>query len=786
MTAMARHNDIQTTTEGPPRDRARLHLAVRGAVQGVGFRPFAFRLAADLGLDGWVNNSPHGAAVEVEGPPPHLKRFLVRLQAELPPPGQIHGLEAAFLEAVGHRGFEIRPSRSQGAPTALVLPDIATCPACLEELFDPADRRCGYPFINCTHCGPRFSIIEALPYDRARTTMRRFPLCPACQAEYDDPLDRRFHAQPNACPDCGPQLSLWDPAGRPLAQRQDALHKTVDALRQGQIVAVKGLGGFHLVVDAGQEDAVARLRQRKKRYEKPLALMYPTLERLRRDCDPDPLEERLLQAPEAPIVLLRRRQGTSSVAPSVAPANPYLGAMLPYTPLHHLLLRPLQRPVVATSGNRSEEPICIDNAEAVQRLGDIADLLLVHDRPIRRQVDDSVARLIDGRQMLLRRARGYAPLPLPLTKRPKGPKEPPPALALGGQLKNTVALSLQNRAFVGQHIGDLGTRPALDAFRRVQQDLQDLYATTPRLIVHDLHPDYLSSQHARTVDLPRLAVQHHYAHVLACMADNEAASPVLGIAWDGSGYGPDGTVWGGEFLRVDADGYRRVGHLRLFPLPGGDEAVRQPRRAASGLLYALWGPAAFQQDDLAPLAAFSRAQRRILCRILERGLNAPQTSSAGRLFDAVAALAGIRQRSSFEGQAAIELEFAVDPQERAAYPFPYTADGLLDWGPLVEALIADVRAGVGTGRIAARFHNGLIEACLAVARAEGIERVALTGGCFQNKFLCQGLAQRLRAEGFCPLVHQRVPPNDGGIALGQLAAAARTIEENEHVSGHTG
>jgi hydrogenase maturation protein HypF len=759
--------------------RARLHVAVRGAVQGVGFRPFVYRLAQQLDLNGWVNNSPQGVAIEVEGPQRRLDEFLLRLGREAPPPASIQSLEPTQLEAKGLDSFRILPSDESGTATAFVLPDIATCAPCRAEIFDPTNRRYHYPFTNCTHCGPRYSIIAALPYDRGNTTMRSFAMCPACRAEYDDPADRRFHAQPNACPTCGPQLALWDRDGQIKKRHHAALEATAAALMQGAIVAIKGLGGFQLMADAGDEKAVATLRRRKNREEKPFALMYPCLEQVERDCCVSPLEARLLTAPESPIVLLRSR--TARLAPNVAPDNPYLGIMLPYTPLHHLLLEAVGRPLVATSGNLSDEPLCTDENDALACLGRIADLFLVHDRPILRQVDDSIARLVAGRQMLLRRARGFAPLPFKL------PASVPPSLAVGAHLKNSVAVAVADQAFVSQHIGDLETEKAYRAFLNISADLSDLYGCRPQKLACDLHPDYLSTRYADAAGLPTVAVQHHYAHVLACMAENQIQAPVLGIAWDGSGYGPDHSVWGGEFLRVDTSGYQRVAHLRPFNLPGGDLAVRQPRRSAMGLLYSMWGDDAFADHGLPPLAAFEKKALPLLHRALKRQLNAPQTTSAGRLFDAVAALVGLRQESRFEGQAAMQLEFSVDARHHEAYPMDLDTDGVLDWRPMIEALIADLSRQTSTGHIAARFHNGLAKGCLAVAKWQGLERVALSGGCFQNKYLVEQTISRLREAGFSPFWHQRLPPNDGGIALGQLVELARihAQEGEQDVSGYT-
>ena len=798
---------------------ARLKLTVRGAVQGVGFRPFIYRLATSAGLTGWVNNSAQGVFIEVEGPHAALQTFLLRLESEKPPRSSIQSLEASWLDPVGYAAFEIRPSEAGGAKTALVLPDIATCPDCLAEIFDPRNRRYRYPFTNCTNCGPRFSIIESLPYDRANTSMKSFSMCPECQAEYNDPLDRRFHAQPNACPVCGPHLTLWDRKGktspnqpRESAHGREALSAAAEAIRQGKIVAVKGLGGFHLMVAAHNEDAVRRLRKLKHREEKPFALMFPSLASVKASCEVSPLEERLLRSPESPIVLLRIHVSrftfhASPLSPSLAPDNPYLGVMLPYTPLHHLLMSALGFPVVATSGNLSDEPICTDEHEALERLGGIADLLLVHNRPIVRHVDDSIARVMMGRELVLRRARGYAPLPISL----------PPSignwqsaignsvLAVGAHLKNTVALSVGRQVFISQHIGDLETAQSFDAFRRVIADFQNLYDSRPTLIAADAHPDYLSTQYAhdllsrgsrRTEALspaPRpsslapqlILVQHHIAHVLSCMAENELEPPALGVSWDGTGYGLDGTVWGGEFFLVTETSCDRAAHLRPFPLPGGDAAVKEPRRTALGLLYEMFGEAAFAKTNLAPLQAFSPTELGPLKTMLARRLNSPQTSSAGRLFDAVASLVGLRQQFRYEGQAAMELEFALEAAEPTseAYNFPilplhasritHHPPLLLDWSPMVEALLSDLDHRVPLPLISARFHNTLAEAIIAVAKHFGQPRVVLSGGCFQNRYLTERTAQRLQEEGFRPYWHQRIPPNDGGIALGQVVAALR-------------
>ena len=790
----------------------RLKVTIRGAVQGVGFRPFIYRLATEMDLRGWVLNSSQGVFIAVEGERPVLETFLLRLEREKPPHAIVQSLEFSFLDPVGYPDFVIRHSEEAGEKTVLILPDIATCPECRCEVGDPTDRRYRYPFTNCTHCGPRFTIIRALPYDRPNTSMAHFTLCTDCRREYENPLDRRFHAQPVACPVCGPQVALHSGDGHFQSARHltddEAIQEAARAVREGRILAMKGLGGFLLMVDARNETAVQRLRERKHREEKPFALLYPSLDVIREHCFVSPLEERVLTSPESPIVLLRRRETsevwqTSEVCEAVAPGNPYLGVMLPYTPLHDLLMQDLGFPVVATSGNRSDEPICIDEDEARERLGDIADLFLVHNRPIVRHCDDSIVRVVLGQELVLRRARGYAPLPVRLPKSGRLRKsEPPPILAVGAHLKNTIALSVGRQVFVSQHIGDLDTPEACAAFERVIADFLRLYEVEPIVIAHDLHPDYFSTRYAQSQTCPELgrrignrklvlscvegsqiAIQHHHAHLASCLAENEVEGPALGVTWDGTGYGPDGTVWGGEFLWGDAAGFERVAHLRTFRLPGGGAAVKEPRRTALWVLWEHFGPEALEWEDLAPVAAFSSSERRLLRRMLERGVNSPITSSAGRLFDAVAALVGLRQEIRFEAQAAMMLEFAVDETVMDAYPLPPLtspppAGGIwvLDWGPLLETLLADIRREVPVEVMAAKFHNALVEGMVSVARTLGVERAALSGGCFQNRILLERAYRRLTEAGLRVYVHQRIPPNDGGIALGQVAVAAQRLD----------
>jgi len=711
--------------------RERLRVRLSGAVQGVGFRPFVYRLATGMGLTGWVLNSNGGLVVEVEGERDELSRFEQRLTAEKPAPAVVLAAESARLGPAGFTRFEILSSDEEAERTVSVLPDLATCPDCLAELGDPANRRYQYPFTNCTHCGPRYSIVLDVPYDRERTTMRSFTLCPDCRREYEDPLDRRFHAQPNACPVCGPQLTL------PVAE-------AADAIASGKIVALKGIGGFQLLVDARNEEAVGRLRRLKHREEKPFALMMPSLEMVRRYCTVSAAEEALLCSPAAPIVLLRP-SGAPGIAANVSVRSPFTGVMLPYSPLHHLLMARCPFPVVATSGNRSDEPIATDNAEAQQRLGGIAGVFLMHDRPIARPCDDSVARVVRGRASVLRRARGYAPLPVLLGR------DLPPVLAVGGHLKNTVAIAVGRQVFLSQHIGDLDTLEARGAFERAIDDLCRLYRFEPKLVACDLHPDYASTRWARESGLPLVQVQHHHAHAAACAAENQVRGPYLAVSWDGTGYGLDGSIWGGEFFRVEGGRFQRVAHLRQFRLPGGESAIREGWRSAASLLW----------------AAGLKAPDPLIARMLERGFNAPLTSSVGRLFDAVASIAGVAHRNGVEGQAAMLLESAIGGLRTGeAYPLP---EG--DWEPLVRAAFQDAGRGAGAALIAARFHNALAGWIVEVARRTGVPDVVLSGGCFQNAYLVERAAAQLEAHGFRVHTHHQVPPGDGGIALGQAVLA---------------
>jgi len=771
-----------------PSTRRRMRARVEGTVQGVGFRPFVYRLAEELGLAGFVLNDAHGVLVEVEGSVEAVAEFMSRLAVEAPPLAVVEQVVWEGREPTGGSGFTIRPSPRGGAPDAAVTPDTATCADCLAELFDPADRRYLYPFINCTNCGPRFTIVRGIPYDRPFTTMSGFTMCARCQAEYDDPGDRRFHAQPNACPQCGPRLSLLGSAASGLDAADDALGAAAAALLRGQIVAVKGIGGFHLACLARDEDAVARLRARKHREDKPFALMAGDVASARGlvRLEADAVE--LLRSPARPIVLAPRLAG-AAVAASVAPDSLELGVMLPYSPLHHLLLADVGEPVVLTSGNVSDEPIAYDDEDALARLGGIADLFLVHDRPIETRTDDSVLRVWGTRSTgqtprvaVLRRSRGYVPTSLELSG-----GTPRPLLAAGAELKSTFCVAKGARAWVSHHIGDLSNYETLCSYTDGIAHFERLFSLTPEVVAHDLHPDYLSTRYAlEREDVELIGVQHHHAHLAACLGEHDEPGPAVGAIFDGSGYGSDGTVWGGELLVGDATGFSRVGSLRSIGLPGGDRAVRQPWRMACA-----WLSSALACDEPAiPPALVGvvdvRAWRQVAA-MLRTGLRAPQTTSMGRLFDAVAALCGLRASVNYEGQAAIALEAACDPASGGAYPLNVArADGgdamlVLDPRPTVAAVAADVAAGVPVGVVASRFHAAVaratVDACAEVAGALGLEVVVLSGGVFQNRRLLESVTEGLGRAGLRVLIPERLPANDGGIAFGQAVVAAARLRK---------
>jgi len=754
----------------------RLHIEVRGIVQGVGFRPFIFRLAKKYHLSGWVQNTSGNVAIEVEGWEENLSQFLLALSKEVPPAARIQHIATTNLPAKGDHDFRIQDSLSESGKYQPVSPDIATCPECFRECFTPGNRRYLYPFTNCTNCGPRFTIIKDIPYDRPLTTMHRFIMCPDCLTEYGDPLDRRFHAQPNACPQCGPSLQLMDSAGAPVPC-QDIVHKAAELLGKGNILAIKGLGGFQLAGDATDWKAVVRLRNRKRRRGKPFALMMASPEEIEKHCWVSPEEAELLLSPQAPIVLLKWRQSISNIAPQVAERYKYLGVMLPYTPLHHILLRYAGRPLVMTSGNLSEEPICKDNDEALRRLNGIADYFLLHNRDIYARYDDSVYLVENDIPRAIRRARGYAPSPIIL------PFQARQTLACGAEEKNTFCLAKDNYAFLSQHIGDMDNEETLDHFENTIELYKRLFRFQPDIIACDLHPEYLSTKYAidygNKWGLEPIPVQHHHAHIVSCLVENEVQGPVIGVAFDGTGYGTDGNLWGGEFLTCDYRSFNRAAHLEYIPMPGGATAIRKPYRMALGYLYTLLG----RETSLAGLPTISQIpamEVAVIRKQLERKLNAPLTSSAGRLFDAVSALAGVRMEVDYEAQAAIELEMLApdDITKFGAYPFTTAREEgveIIKLKELISAVVSDIRRGVTVPVISGKFHqtmaNIIVTTCQSISRRSNISSVALSGGVFQNRLLFNLATRGLEKEGFNVFSHRLIPCNDGGIALGQAVIA---------------
>lgn len=803
-----------------------LQIHITGVVQGVGFRPFVYGLAQEMNLNGWVRNTSAGVDIVVEGAPDIVANFRQALEHRAPPLARIDQVTADEIPVNGFTSFEIIHSQSIAGAFQPISPDMSICSDCRRELFDPADRRFRYPFINCTNCGPRFTIITNVPYDRPQTTMAPFPMCPDCEREYNDPLDRRFHAQPVACPICGPQVWLEErdrlfAAGEqaaPVSDRRpgpgeeypsdgDAICLARQLLCEGKVVAIKGLGGFHLACDATNVAAVAELRRRKLRVDKPFAVMMWDLDAVARHCQTSEAESALLNSRERPIVILQRNENTA-VAANVAPGQHTLGVMLPYTPLHYLLLEPAEsfpEALVMTSGNVSEEPIAFANREARQRLVALADVFLLHDRAIRTRCDDSVMRVLPADGMAangnrqpsagkihvpLRRSRGYAPFPIKL------PYRAPPLLAVGGELKNAFCITREQYAFLSHHVGDMETYETFHSFEDGVVHFERLFRVQPQAIAHDLHPDYLATRYAQEraagEGVPTYGVQHHYAHIVACLAEHAHPGdrPVIGVAFDGTGYGDDGAIWGGEFLLADYDGYRRVAHLEYVPLPGADKAVKEPWRMALSWLHRAGLPwtetvPPVTSDQLPYTDRLPRAtQLQVIGRQLETGLNAVPTSSMGRLFDAVAALAGVRQVVNYEAQAAIELEALIDSAERGSYAFAHHEDRI-DAVPVITAVVDDLHAGESRGTISARFHNGVArmvaDTCRRLSRQYGVSEVALSGGVWQNMALLANSLERLHQQGLTVLIHHQVPANDGGLALGQAVVAARKLRNaNDH------
>ncbi|UCE66220.1 MAG: carbamoyltransferase HypF [Candidatus Zixiibacteriota bacterium] len=761
--------------------RARFKIRVNGIVQGVGFRPFAYRLANELNLAGFVINSSDGVVIEIEGPKTIIDEFYSRLMTESPALSQITESDIAEIDAVGENDFVIKASKKDRLSATLISPDIATCDDCLRELFDPADRRYRYPFTNCTNCGPRYTIVESIPYDRAKTSMKVFPMCADCLKEYNDPANRRFHAQPNACPVCGPQLMLYDRKGQ--IDVEDPLREVVNLLRNGNIIAVRGIGGFHLAVDGYNNDAILELRKRKGRAEKPFALMAPDIVSIKKFCFVSKDENKLLTDYTRPIVLLRKKP-VCDLAESIAPNNIYLGFMLAYSPLHHLLLRDNFDALVMTSGNYSEEPIAIFNDEALQRIKPLSDYFLLHDREILQRCDDSIARIKSGTARMIRRSRGYVPrpvfLPKPLYKR---------ILAVGGELKNTIALSRGNTVFLSQHIGDLDNPSAYSFFENSIDHLKAILEIEPELIACDLHPEYLSTKWAKKQNkLPVIEIQHHHAHLVSVMSENGITDKTMGIIYDGTGYGTDGSIWGGEILIGDAAGYERPFHLEPVPMPGGTAAIQNPWRMAVSHLYKSYGDDLFKLD-LPILRVIGMADVGLIVQMIRKNINSPLTSSCGRLFDAVSAILGIRNTINFEAQAAMELEMAID-ENCSDYYEDAVSDLLsgvsINTTPLIKAVVNDILKGEDVGVISAKFHRTLAEISVkAVKRIRErykINTVGLSGGVFQNGYFFNHLYERLNSEGFNVITHSKVPTNDGGLSLGQIVIADNLYRMNNQVS----
>jgi hydrogenase maturation protein HypF len=756
----------------------RRHIDVAGIVQGVGFRPYVYRLAVERNLAGSVTNTSSGVTIEVEGAPEAIAEFVDRLPSSAPPLSRITQVSVREVPSIGDREFRILASQRGEKVRTLISPDIATCPDCLREMFDPADRRYRYPFINCTNCGPRFTIVRDIPYDRPLTSMAVFPMCVACQAEYDDPLNRRFHAQPNACWACGPSIELWDRMGNKIITN-DPIATAASFLAAGVVVAVKGLGGFHLAVDATNATAVLLLRERKRRVEKPFAVMAPTLDAVQQICEVDESGEKALRLGQRPIVLLPRKY-PSAVAENAAPRNRKLGVFLPYTPLHHLLFSEGGfQALVMTSGNLSEEPIAIDNQEAVSRLAGLADCFLVHNREILLRCDDSVVRILDGATQQMRRSRGFVPVPVFLAE------EVDSVLAVGGELKNTICLTKGKHAFLSQHVGDLENLASHSFFEEAVEHLERILEIQPKAIAHDLHPDYFSTKWALKQGLRLVGVQHHHAHIASCMAENHLQGEVIGFAMDGTGYGTDGHIWGGEMLVAGYSGFERVAHFDYVSLPGGDAAVREPWRMAVSYLFHHFGDD-FRQLGVPFVRVLDPTKVDVIVRMIARRVNSPLTSSCGRLFDAIAALIGIRDNVNYEAQAAIELEMAIGNEiEKGAYPIDQVwSDNrcILQTRPMFAAILDDIQKKIPVSIISQRFHNGLVETFCQLARQirerTSLNRVCLSGGTFHNGYLLSRLTKHLQKAGFDVYTQKEVPAGDGGLSLGQALMAHHLLSDS--------
>ncbi len=745
-------------------------LKVNGIVQGVGFRPFIFQLAEQYGLKGEVGNTSSGVSIHIEGLAEQVASFEADICAKSPPLSYIVEISGQSDTVRNYAGFSIAKSKGGAKISTLISPDVSVCGDCLAELLDPDDRRYHYPFINCTNCGPRYTIIDDIPYDRPKTSMRHFKMCAACQSEYDDPNNRRFHAQPNACADCGPHVSLYDKRQNRIAPK-DPIGKATELLKQGYILAIKGLGGFHLAVDAADTDAVRRLRNRKLREEKPFAVMAYDLESIRRYALVEAAEEKLLTSIQRPIVLLRKKN-PNRISKEVAPNNKYFAVMLPYTPLHYLILKQGFAALVMTSGNLSEEPIAIDNDDAFNRLSSIADYFLIHNRDIYLRSDDSIVRNTAGAGRFLRRSRGFVPIPIFLKN------EMPSILACGAELKNTICVTKQDKAFLSQHIGDLENLATYEFLKLTAAHLKRILDIDPEIIAFDMHPDYLSTRFAQEQQaIHKIQIQHHHAHIVSCMAEHKLEGPVIGLAFDGTGYGTDGAIWGGEILIAAEDNFERCGHLAYVPMPGGTAAIQAPWRMAVSYLRNAYGKG-FQELGLPVLKEIEIDKLTIISEMITKGVNTPLTSSLGRLFDGVAAICGIRSQVNFEGQAAMELEMLAADTAGSTYDYEWLSDDTYQIlpAPIILGVVKDLQDGKSVADISAKFHWTLIclfvDLCTVIRKDRDLNRVVLSGGVFQNSILLTGLINALEKRKFSVFSHQQVPTNDGGIALGQAVVAA--------------
>ncbi len=764
----------------------RMRINVTGIVQGVGFRPFIFNLARSLGLKGYVLNSSEGIVIDIEGD--NVSDFVDRMQTSLPPLSEIKSLKAEQLQPVGYTDFTIKESLTKKGRFTLISPDVSVCPDCLSELFNPKDRRYQYPFINCTNCGPRYTIIQDIPYDRPKTTMAKFTMCVTCSVEYHDPTNRRFHAQPNACPDCGPSITFVKRNGEILFEKKEAMESAIIASKDGAIVAIKGLGGFHLCCDAMNDKAVKRLREKKRKSNKPFALMSADTDTIKTFCIVSEPDEKALKSKERPILLMPKLP-QSGISDAVSPNNNYIGAMLPYTPLHHLLFyspvvtqsfpTPNFNALVMTSGNLSEEPIVIDNSEAVERLSDIADYFLLHNRDIYMRVDDSVVRNFKDKARIIRRARGYVPAPIDLNW------EMPEVLACGGELKNTLCLTKERYAIMSQHIGDMENYDVLSFFEETLKNLKRSFKLEPKIIAYDMHPEYMSTKYALAQDgMGSIAVQHHHAHIASCMAENGIEEKVIGIAFDGTGYGTDGNIWGGEFLIVDFNNFERAGHFQYIPMPGGDKAIKEPWRMAASYLYRVLKDRSkiievFKKRG-SGLNRISENDIDVIIKMIEKRINSPMTSSAGRLFDAVSSIIGIKDKITFEGEAAIEMEMKAERKCTGFYPYEINSENnimLIDTSLIIAGALKDIFLKMPQSLISAKFHNTMAEivldVCTKIKEESGLNITVLSGGVFQNMLLLEKAIKKLEDKGFKVITHSKVPANDGGISLGQAVIAGR-------------